>query len=90
MATTIRDMSVKKRLHQLVDELSEAEAKNALRYIVSRHMHEDLPGDIIDEWGNLSAMSRASTAETMRRLDEEEQEAFGETLADAWTRESSQ
>jgi ATP-dependent Clp protease ATP-binding subunit ClpA len=77
-------MSVKKRLHQLVDELSEAEAKNALRYIVSRHMHEDLPGDIIDEWGNLSAMARASTAETMRRLDEEEREAFGETLADAW------
>ena len=90
MAITIRDMSVKKRLHRLVDALSEAEAENALRYIVSRHLHEDLPGDIIDEWGNLSAMSRASTVRTMRRLDEEEREAFGETLADAWARESPQ
>lgn len=72
MATTIRDMSVKKRLHQLVDELSEAEAENALRYIVSRHLHEDLPGDIIDEWGNLSAMRRASSARKMRRLAAEE------------------
>jgi len=86
-------MTIKKRLHQLVDELSEAEAADTLEYAAARHAREereDRPGDIIDEWGNLSAMARASTAETMRRLDEEEREAFGETLADAWTRESSQ
>jgi hypothetical protein len=81
-------MTTKERLHRLVDELSEAEAADTLEYAASRHAREDRPGDIIDEWGNLSAMARASTAETMRRLDEEEREAFGETLADAWARES--
>lgn len=90
MGTTIQDMTTREQLHRLVDELGEAEAKNALRYIASKHAREDLPGDIIDEWGNLSAMARASTAETMRRLDEEEREALGETLADAWARESPQ
>ena len=29
-------MTVKERLHQLVDELSEAEANDALRYVASR------------------------------------------------------
>ena len=90
MATTIRDMTARERLHRLVDELSETEAADTLEYATSRHAREYRPGDIIDEWGNLSAMARASTAETMRRLDEEEREAFGETLADAWTRESPQ
>lgn len=72
MATTIRDMSVKKRLHQLVDELSEAEAADTLEYAASRHARDDRPGDIIDEWGNLSAMRRASSARKMRRLAAEE------------------
>jgi hypothetical protein len=84
-------MTTREQLHRLVDELSEAEAANTLKYAASRHAREDSrPGDIIDEWGNLSAMRRASTARTMRRLDEEEREAFGETLADAWARESPQ
>lgn len=30
------------------------------------------PGDIIDEWGNLSAFVRASSAATLKRLDEGE------------------
>ena len=42
------------------------------------------PGDIVDEWGNLSAMKRASTSRVMRRMDEEEIAEFGETIADAW------
>ena len=38
----------------------------------SAHGGAHQEGDIIDEWGNLSAMARASTARTMRRLGEEE------------------
>jgi hypothetical protein len=45
-----------------------------------------MPGDIIDDWGNLSAMKRASTRSLMQRLDEEEIAEFGETIGDAWTR----
>ncbi|HWY17313.1 MAG TPA: hypothetical protein VNY27_01240 [Solirubrobacteraceae bacterium] len=65
-------MTIKKRLHQLVDELSEAEAADTLEYAASRHARDDRPGDIIDEWGNLSAMRRASSARKMRRLAAEE------------------
>ncbi len=36
MATTIRPVTTKERLHQLVDELSESEADDALRYVASR------------------------------------------------------
>jgi hypothetical protein len=42
------------------------------------------PGDIIDDWGNLSAMKRRSASRTMKRLSEEEIAANGETLAEAW------
>ena len=42
------------------------------------------PGDIIDEWGNLSAMTRASAGGMLQRMDEEELAEFGETIADAW------
>lgn len=72
MATTIQHMTTKERLHRLVDELSEAEAADTLEYAASRHAREDRPGDIIDEWGNLSAMRRASSARKMRRLAAEE------------------
>lgn len=37
MATTIRPVTTKERLHKLVDELSETEADEALRYVASRH-----------------------------------------------------
>jgi hypothetical protein len=42
------------------------------------------PGDIIDEWGNLSAMTRASAGSMLQRMDEEEVAEFGEMIADAW------
>jgi hypothetical protein len=41
------------------------------------------PGDIVDEWGNLSKMTREATASTLRRLDEEEAAAGFQP----WTRE---
>lgn len=81
-------MTTKERLHKLVDELTEAEADDALRYVASRHERKDRPGDIIDEWGNLSAMTRASSRSMLKRLDEEEIAEHGETIADAWGYES--
>ncbi len=85
-------MTVKERLHLLVDELSEAEADDALRYVASRREGGEgdpeavRPGDIVDEWGNLSALRRASSARKLARLDEQEIAEFGETIGDAFTR----
>jgi hypothetical protein len=77
-------MTAKEQLHELVDELSEPEAKRAL--VLVKKEHEDpqsaetedeaaRPGDIIDEWGNLSAMTRRSASRLMKRLTKEETDA---------------
>lgn len=85
-------MTAKERLHQLVDELSEAEADDALRYVASRREGGEAdpeavrPGDIVDEWGNLSALRRASSAGKLARLDQEEIAECGETIGDAFAR----
>lgn len=85
-------MTVKERLHQLVDELSEAEADDALRYVASQHEGGEgdpeamRPGDIVDEWGNLSALRRASSAGKLGRMDREEIAEHGETIGDAFAR----
>lgn len=85
-------MTVKERLHQLVDELSEAEAGDALRYVASRREDGEADpeaarhGDIVDEWGNLSALRRASSAGKLGRLDREEIAEHGETIGDAFAR----
>lgn len=75
-------MTAKEKLHEWVETLSEEDAEwwfAALR--------NARPGDVIDEWGNLSAFTRAGTADTLRRLDEEERAEFGETIGEAWERE---
>ncbi len=95
MATTIRPVTTKERLHQLVDELSEAEADDALRYVASQREAGEAdpeavrPGDIVDEWGNLSAMRRADSARKLARLDEQEIAEHGETIAEAFARPTS-
>jgi len=61
-------MTAKELLLQEASHWTEHDAQVALRAV--EHEHE--AGDILDEWGNLSAMTRASTARVMRRLDEEE------------------
>lgn len=65
-------MTAKELLLQEAAHWSERDAKVALRAV--EHEHEGTHGtsDTVDEWGNLSAMTRASTARAMRRLDEEE------------------
>ncbi len=60
-------MTTKERLHRLVDELSEAEADETLRFAAARH-----DGKNVDRWGDLDAWSDAVSGDTMRMLDEEE------------------
>jgi hypothetical protein len=71
MATRIRNVTIRERALKLVEELPEARLEPLVEFLSSQQK----PGDIVDEWGNLSAMKRASTARTMRRLDEHEREA---------------
>jgi hypothetical protein len=66
VALTIGEVTTKERLHKLVDELSEAEAGETLRFAAARHQGN------VDEWGNLDAWSDAAGSDTMRMLDEEE------------------
>jgi hypothetical protein len=69
-------MTTKERLHKLVDELSEAEADETLRFAVARRA-----GGNVDEWGDLDAFGDALMGDALHRLDEEERTAFGETIA---------
>jgi hypothetical protein len=84
MALTIEPMTSKERLHKLVDELSEAEAEETLRFAVGRH-----EGRNVDEWGDVGTFGDALMGDALRRLDDEERAEFGETIAEAWERESS-
>ena len=70
-------MTTREKVHKLVDELPETDLDPVAEFIVSRgesgiDPEAAKPGDIIDDWGNLSAMKRASTSGLMRRLAEEE------------------
>jgi hypothetical protein len=70
-------MATREQVHKLVDELPETDLDPVAEILTSRRERGTLddaarPGDIVDEWGNLSAMRRASTVRRMRRLDEEE------------------
>jgi hypothetical protein len=60
-------VTTKERLHNLVEELSDAEADETLRFAVARHA-----GGNVDRWGDLDAWSDAASNDTMRMLDEEE------------------
>jgi hypothetical protein len=66
-------MTVKERLHQLVDELSEAEADDALRYVASRREGEE--SDSFARWLD-------SRPEDDEPLTTEEQEAIAEADED--------
>jgi hypothetical protein len=77
-------MTTKERLHKLVDELSEVEADETLRFAVARH-----DGSSVDEWGDLHAFGNALMGDALQRLDTEEQAILDETVADVWQRENS-
>jgi hypothetical protein len=74
-------MTAKERLQAWVEELSEPAAERALKLVEKEgedpEPAEDeeeaaQPGDIIDDWGNLSAMTRSAAGDLMDRLAEEE------------------
>jgi hypothetical protein len=77
MAITIKDMTIREKVHKLVDELPEAQLGRLIEFLES----QDQPGDVVDEWGNLSKLHRISSRETMQRLAEEERAATMEELA---------
>jgi hypothetical protein len=82
-------MATREQAHKLLDGLPESEIDPVVEFIASRgasgaDAEAAKPEDIIDDWGNLSAMKRRSARRTMKRLTEEEIAANGETLADAW------
>jgi hypothetical protein len=54
---------------------SEEQAERALRAAHAEPEEAAKPGDIVDDWGNLSAMKRRSARRTMRRLTQEEADA---------------
>jgi superfamily II RNA helicase len=68
-------VTIKDRLHKMVDELSEQEADDALEYMVSRRESRSKPADAVDDWGNLSELHRVAFGDQMRRLAEEERAA---------------
>jgi hypothetical protein len=80
-------MTTRERLHKLIDELPENQLEPVADILASRREPEAArPGDIVDEWGNLSVLRRASSPRKLGRLDEEETAEHGETIADAFAR----
>jgi hypothetical protein len=65
------EMTTREKIHKLVDELPESQLDPVADFIATRGR----PDDVVDEWGNVSAMLRGSTGRAMRRLDEQESEA---------------
>jgi hypothetical protein len=62
-------MTAKEKLLEMAPRWSEEQAERALLAA------EDRPGSIVDEWGDLDAQTDATTAASMRDLDEEERAA---------------
>jgi hypothetical protein len=71
MAITISDMTKREKALKLVEALPESQLESLIAFLEA----QDQPGDIIDDWGNLSKLHRISSRETMRRLAEEERAA---------------
>lgn len=69
-------MATRAELHRLVDELPDPQVSMA-RIVVEgpSATEQNEPQGIVDEWGDLSAMTDAAAAETMQRLEEEERAA---------------
>jgi len=68
-------MTTREQVHKLVDALPESELEPMAEILASHGSNgtgDEIgkPGDIIDEWGNLSAMTRAASGGMLRRLDE--------------------
>ena len=85
-------LSAREDAHGLLDELPEVTLDRVAGFVNQRLQaaargEAAKPGDIVDEWGNLSALRRASSVRKVSRLDEEEVAEHGETIGDAWGHE---
>ena len=65
--TLLHAVTAKEKLLKRAPRWSEEQAERALSAAES--------DDVVDEWGDLSALHEVSSAETMRRLAQEEQAA---------------
>jgi hypothetical protein len=63
-------VTTKERLHKLVDELSEAEADETLRFAAARHADRN-----VDGWGDLDAQMDAAMRGALHELDADEEAA---------------
>ena len=69
-------MATREQIDAALDQLPESELEPVLEFIASRgngtSAESAKPGDIVDDWGNLSAMTRAAAGGMLQRLDDEE------------------
>jgi hypothetical protein len=86
-------MATREEVHKLVEELPEADLDSVAENLTARRDPESpRPGDIVDEWGNLSAVRRASAEKVgnfsgvLGHLSRDEIAVHGETLGETITR----
>jgi hypothetical protein len=88
---TLFEVTTREKIDAVLNNMPESELEPVLEILISRVGKEHdpeapQPDDIVDEWGNLSALRRASSARKLGRLDEAEIAEFGETLGESITR----
>lgn len=88
VGATLWGVTTRKQIDAVLNNMPEAELEPVLEILISRvgkgHDPEaPQPGDIVDDWGNLSALRRASSAQKLNQLDEAEIAEFGETLGES-------
>jgi mRNA interferase MazF len=86
-------MATREQIHQLIEELPEAHFDSvAARLSALRDPETERPGDVVDEWGNLSALRRSCTGSgghfsgMLGRLSQAEIAEHGETLGESMMR----
>ena len=86
-------MPTREQIHKLIEELPEASFDAVAENLTAiRDPETTRPGDIVDEWGNLSALRRSSAEKGGRfsgmlgRLSQAEIAKFGETLGESMMR----
>jgi hypothetical protein len=86
-------MPTREQLHKLIEELPEAHFDSVAKKLTALRDPETVrPGDVVDEWGNLSALRRSSAGSGGRfsgmlgRLSQAEIAKFGETLGESMMR----
>jgi mRNA-degrading endonuclease toxin of MazEF toxin-antitoxin module len=84
-------MRTREQIDALLNNMPEAELESVLGILTSRLANEYdpeqvKPGDLVDDWGNLSALRRASPPRRLGHLAEGEIAQNGETIGEAMKR----